>query len=109
MRIPSAAVTVSAPGTIGIPLTLPATVRDRLAAVGRLKATVTSILTAADGRTASVTGAITLRAAPSATLRGQWINRRLGPWSRPPTLTARQRSAMRVIHRTDGYMVRVVL
>ena len=94
VRIPSDEVVVSAPGTVRVRLELPAKVRARLAAAGKVPVSVTSVLTGAGG-SATSTVATTLRAPPSQVLRGQWIARVLGPWRSVPTMGARVRSALR--------------
>ena len=95
IRIPATVLRITRPGTFGIRLSLPRAVRARLAAVGRLRITITSVLTAAGRRPARSTRSVSLRAPRSRVLRGQWVGRIIGPWSQPPTFTRRGRSGLR--------------
>ena len=95
VRIDAAALTVARAGTYVVALGLPARVRARLAAKGRMRISVTSVITAGDGQRAGATRSVLLRAPASRVLRGQWIARVIGPWARAPRLTARERSALR--------------
>ena len=89
-------------------LTLPATVRDRLAKRGRLTISVTATFAASTGGTSTDTRTMSLTAAPSRFLRSQWIGRTLGPWTEAPHLTGARRAALRVSPRGDVFTARVV-
>ncbi len=108
IRIPATTLRITRPGTFGVTLSLPAPVRARLAAAGRVPITITSILTAADGSSVRSTRSVSLRAPMSRVLRGHWVGRVFGPWSHAPTFSARQRSGLRFTFLRGRRVARVV-
>ncbi len=108
VTIPAAEAAVAAAGAVRVRLVLPARVRARLAAAGRVRISVTSVLTGPDGGRTTASLATIMRAPSSRVLPGHWIARVLGPWEHVPAMGAATRAALRFTTGGTLRSVRVV-